>query len=87
MPGFVGHGIGLELDEPPILWPRDEARVQAGMVQAVEIEVSAPAQEMRCPEPCPEPVEGLVEGMVKLEDTVVVRADGHEILTGAPREL
>jgi Xaa-Pro aminopeptidase len=71
LPGFVGHGIGLELDEPPILWPRDEARVQAGMVLAIEIEVSAPAWGM----------------MVKLEDTVVVRADGHEILTVTPRVL
>jgi Xaa-Pro aminopeptidase len=79
LPGFVGHGIGLELDEPPILWPRDEAHVQAGMVLAVEIEVSAPAQGVRCPE--------LVEGMVKLEDTVVVRVDGHEILTVTPRML
>ena len=79
LPGFVGHGIGLELDEPPILWPRDEARVQAGMVLAVEIEVSALAQGVRCPE--------IVEGMVKLEDTVVVRVDGHEILTITPRKL
>ena len=29
LPGFVGHGIGLELDEPPVLWPREEARLQA----------------------------------------------------------
>lgn len=71
LPGFVGHGIGLELDEPPVLWPRDEACVQAGMVLAVEIEVSAPAQGM----------------MVKLEDAVVVRQDGYELLTGAPRKL
>nr|HID13907.1 aminopeptidase P family protein [Anaerolineae bacterium] len=71
LPGFVGHGIGLELDEPPVLWPRDEARLQAGMVLAIEVEVSVPAQRT----------------MVKLEDTVVVRPDGYELLTGAPREL
>ena len=71
LPGFVGHGIGLELDEPPVLWPRAEAGLQAGMVLAIEIEVSAPDHGM----------------MVKLEDTVVVRSDGCELLTGMPREL
>jgi len=71
LPGFVGHGVGLELDEPPVLWPRDETRLQAGMVLAIEVEVSAPAQET----------------MVKLEDTVLVRADGYELLTATPREL
>jgi len=71
LPGFVGHGIGLELDEPPVLWSRAEVRLQAGMVLAIEIEVSAPAQGM----------------MVKLEDTVVVRQGGCEVLTHTPREL
>jgi len=71
LPGFVGHGIGLELDEPPVLWPRDETHLQAGMVLAIEIEVNTPIQGM----------------MVKLEDTAVVRPDGYELLTGAPRKL
>jgi len=71
LPGFVGHGIGLELDEPPILWSRGDARLRAGMVLAVEIEVNAPAQGT----------------MVKLEDTVVVRPDGYELLTRMPRQL
>ncbi len=71
LPGFVGHGIGLELDEPPVLWPRVETDVQAGMVLAVEIEVNA-----------------LERGtMVKLEDSVLVRADGCELLTETEREL
>jgi Xaa-Pro aminopeptidase len=71
LPGFIGHGIGLELDEPPVLWPGDKTLLREGMVLAVEIEVSAP-------DPCM---------MVKLEDTVVVRAEGCEVLTKAPREL
>jgi Xaa-Pro aminopeptidase len=71
LPGFVGHGLGLEVDEPPVLWPRDEACIQAGMVLAIEIEVSLPE-------------DGL---MAKLEDTVVVCHGGYEMLTGAPREL
>ena len=71
LPGFVGHGVGLEIDEPPVLWPRDEGRLEEGMVLAIEIEVSAPGPGM----------------MVKLEDTVVVRHDGCEVLTTAPRHL
>ncbi|MEE8392177.1 MAG: M24 family metallopeptidase, partial [Anaerolineae bacterium] len=71
LPGFAGHGIGLELDEPPVLWPRDGTILQIGMVLAIEIEISAPDQGT----------------MVKLEDTVVVRPDGYEVLTRTPREL
>lgn len=71
LPGFVGHGVGLELDEPPVLWPRDEGAVRAGMVLAVEVEVSAP----------------VAGWMAKVEDTVVVEASGARLLTSAPREL
>ncbi len=71
LPGFVGHGVGLELDEPPVLWSRDDARLRAGMILAIEIEISAPEQGM----------------MVKLEDTVVVCSDGYELVTLIPREL
>lgn len=71
LPGFVGHGLGLEIDEPPVLWPREDGHVAQGMTLAVEIEIDAPAEGM----------------FVKLEDTVVVRADGCEILTRTPREL
>ncbi len=71
LPGFVGHGIGLELDEPPVLWAREETPLAAGMVLAVEIELNAPRH-------------GL---MAKVEDTVVIAADGPRILTAAPREL
>jgi len=71
LPGFVGHGVGLEIDEPPVLWPRVETRLQTGMILAIEIEVSAPEQGV----------------MIKLEDTVVVRPGRCEVLTRAPREL
>jgi Xaa-Pro aminopeptidase len=71
LPGFVGHGVGLEIDEPPVLWERDDTELQVGMVLAIEIEVSAPESQM----------------MVKVEDTVVVRPDGYELLTRTPREL
>ncbi len=71
LPGFVGHGVGLELDEPPVIWGREETRIQEGMVLAIEVEVSAPRAGM----------------MAKVEDTVVVEADGLRFLTAAPRGL
>jgi len=39
---FVGHGIGLELDEPPFLAPKNDYPLEAGMVIAVEPKVSLP---------------------------------------------
>ncbi|MBC7226666.1 MAG: aminopeptidase P family protein [Thermoflexales bacterium] len=71
LPGFVGHGLGLEIDEPPVLWPREETPIAAGMVLAVEVELNAPA-------------DGL---MAKVEDTLVVETEGPRLLTHAPRRL
>ncbi|MCG0277052.1 MAG: Xaa-Pro peptidase family protein [Thermanaeromonas sp.] len=34
--GFVGHGVGLELNEWPVLAPGEETVLQAGMVVAIE---------------------------------------------------
>jgi Xaa-Pro aminopeptidase len=42
LPGFAGHGLGLESDEPPVIWPRATEPLQAGMVLAIEIEVVSP---------------------------------------------
>ena len=33
---FVGHGIGLEINEPPVLTPRSKDALQPGMVIAFE---------------------------------------------------
>lgn len=71
LPGFVGHGLGLEIDEPPVLWLREETRLAAGMTLAVEVEVSAPEAAMTA----------------KVEDTVVVEENGARLLTAAPRQL
>jgi len=71
LPGFVGHGIGLEFDEPPVLDAEEALVAMPGMVLAVEIEVSAVTTRQ----------------MVKIEDTVLVEPDGFELLTTAPREL
>jgi Xaa-Pro aminopeptidase len=39
---FVGHGLGLELDEPPILGPDDPTIVKENMTLAVEINTIIP---------------------------------------------
>jgi Xaa-Pro aminopeptidase len=41
---FVGHGIGLEVDELPILTPRSELVLEPGMVLAVEPKFVFPGQ-------------------------------------------
>ena len=33
---FVGHGLGLEINEPPVLTPRSEEKLEAGIVFALE---------------------------------------------------
>jgi Xaa-Pro aminopeptidase len=40
---YVGHGIGLELDEPPVLGPGASARLREGMVLAIEPKLISPA--------------------------------------------
>lgn len=67
---FVGHGVGLELDEPPFLAPKMEYPLEAGMVVAVEPKVALP---------------GI--GVVGIEDTLVIRDGGPELLTGCSQEF
>ena len=40
---YIGHGIGLELDEPPVLGPGVDTPLEAGMVLAVEPKLISPA--------------------------------------------
>jgi Xaa-Pro aminopeptidase len=39
---FVGHGVGLELDELPVIAPRFDTPLEAGMVLAIEPKVFFP---------------------------------------------
>ncbi len=39
---FVGHGVGLELDEPPLLAPKMDYTIEKGMVIAIEPKVAIP---------------------------------------------
>ncbi len=72
MQGFfhgTGHGLGLEIHEPPRVSPRPDL-LKAGMVVTVE--------------------PGLYyadAGGMRIEDTVVVTADGCRVLTQAPKVL
>ncbi|MFT4084092.1 MAG: Xaa-Pro peptidase family protein [Nocardioides sp.] len=76
----VGHGIGLEMYEAPLL---------VGATGSADIHVAAPT---------PELVEGMVLnielpyyelglGGVQIEETLVVRSGGYDLLTSAPRGL
>lgn len=66
----LGHGVGLDIHEKPVISPRSDTVIQEGMVFTIEPGIYIP---------------GL--GGVRIEDTVVVRADGCTILTQAPKEL
>jgi Xaa-Pro aminopeptidase len=69
--GFVGHGVGVEIDEPPVLWPRAEGEIEEGMTLSIEIELLAEEHALAA----------------KVEDTIVVTGDGGQRLTDAPRGL
>jgi Xaa-Pro aminopeptidase len=71
----VGHAVGLEFYEAPIL--NDTARSGSAKVRLEEgmvINIELPYYEL-----------GL--GGLQIEETLVVRQDGYELLTTSPREM
>lgn len=66
----TGHGLGLEIHEPPRVAKSEKLALRAGM--AITIEPGA-----------------YLEGFagVRIEDTVLVTANGCEVLTPTPKEL
>ncbi len=66
----IGHGIGLEMYDIPLLGPNDHTALETGMV----FEVETPYYELGFP--------GL-----QVEDTVLLREDGAQILAGLDRSF
>jgi Xaa-Pro aminopeptidase len=66
----LGHGVGLEVHEPPRLGQRSEDTLVEGDVVTVEPGVYVPGR-----------------FGVRIEDLVVVTADGHRNLSSLPKDL
>jgi Xaa-Pro aminopeptidase len=62
---MVGHGIGLDAHEPPMLSPDNPTLLQENMVVNIEPWVTLPND----------------QGVLTIEDTFVVKKDGWEELT------
>jgi Xaa-Pro aminopeptidase len=66
----VGHGIGVEVYDPPLLAPGQSDVIQTGMILNFET-----------------PYYELGWGAVHVEDPVLIRENGNELLTTLSREL
>jgi Xaa-Pro dipeptidase len=74
--GRMGHGLGLDLTEPPSLAPDDHTILAPGMVITLEPSLALPG------------VAGLARRLMVHEENIVVTPTGCEILTRrAPPEL
>ena len=67
---LIGHGIGIELNEPPVPSEYDNSEVGDHYVIALDIHMMDEAV-----------------GVVKLEDMILIKEGGNEILTKSPRQL
>ncbi len=66
----LGHGVGLEVHEKPVVSVRGDKYAEEGMVFTIEPGIYIPDW-----------------GGVRIEDTVVVTADGYRLLTLVPKDL
>jgi len=66
----TGHGLGLEVHEPPYLTSTSDTILEAGMVFSIEPGIYLPGR-----------------FGVRLEEIVILREDGPEILSELPRAL
>ena len=67
---MIGHGVGLECSEPPILSKYDHSELLDGYVITLEMHMLR---------------EDL--GVVKLEDMILIKHNGNELLTKSPRRI
>ena len=65
----TGHGLGLEVHEPPYIVAGNQRMLEPGMTFTVEPVIYLPGR-----------------GGVRIEDDVVVTAEGSESLTSYPRD-
>lgn len=65
----TGHGLGLEVHEPPYLTATSETVLEEGMVFSIEPGIYIPGR-----------------FGIRLEDIVILRANGPEILSSLPRQ-
>jgi Xaa-Pro aminopeptidase len=66
----LGHGVGLEIHEMPVLNTRNNIPLPMGAVVTIEPGIYLPGK-----------------GGVRIEDTVLLTADGARKLTASPKEL
>jgi Xaa-Pro aminopeptidase len=65
----TGHGLGIDIHEPPYITATSETVLEEGMVFSIEPGIYLPGR-----------------FGIRLEDIVILRADGPEILSSLPRE-
>ncbi len=66
----TGHGLGIEVHEPPYITGTSETVLEEGMVFSIEPGIYLPGR-----------------FGIRLEEIVILRSDGPEILSGLPRAL
>ena len=65
----TGHGLGIDVHEPPYITATSDTVLAEGMVFSIEPGIYLPGR-----------------FGVRLEDIVILRGDGPEILSGLPRD-
>ncbi|MBX9454621.1 MAG: aminopeptidase P family protein [Rhizobium sp.] len=66
----TGHGLGIDIHEPPYITATSDVVLEEGMVFSIEPGIYLPGR-----------------FGIRLEEIVILREDGPEILSGLPREL
>ena len=66
----TGHGLGIEIHEPPYITASSETILETGMVFSIEPGIYLPGK-----------------FGVRLEEIVILREDGPEILSSLPRDI